>query len=190
MKAARCAFIAGVSTTSNVLAGLHYGIPLTGTMAHSYVSAFPREIDAFRAFARAFPAQTILLLDTYDTVAAARKAVVVAKEMETRGQRLAGVRLDSGDLVGLSRQVRRLLDEAGLAYVKIVVSGGLDETSIGECLARGAPIDASSCCTTGRSTRSTCAIFPSCSVGCTRAARTQRCGAISPRTSTRRRPAA
>jgi len=142
MKAARCAFIAGVSTTSNVLAGLHYGIPLTGTMAHSYVSAFPHEIDAFRAFARAFPAQTILLLDTYDTVAAARKAVVVAKEMETRGQRLAGVRLDSGDLVGLSRQVRRLLDEAGLAYVKIVVSGGLDETSIGECLARGAPIDA------------------------------------------------
>lgn len=142
MKAARCAFIAGASMSSNVLAGLHYGIPPTGTMAHSYVSAFPREIDAFRAFARAFPAQTTLLLDTYDTLAAARKAVLVAREMEARGQRLAGVRLDSGDLVGLSRQVRRILDEAGLGYVKLVVSGGLDEASIGECLAEGAPIDA------------------------------------------------
>jgi nicotinate phosphoribosyltransferase len=142
MKAARCAFIAGASMSSNVLAGLHYGIPPTGTMAHSYVSAFPREIDAFRAFARAFPAQTTLLLDTHDTVTAARKAVVVAKEMEAKGQRLAGVRLDSGDLVGLSKQVRRILDDAGLAYVKIFVSGGLDETSIGEYLADGAPIDA------------------------------------------------
>jgi nicotinate phosphoribosyltransferase len=142
MKAARCAFIAGASMSSNVLAGLHYGIPSTGTMAHSYVSAFPREIDAFRAFARAFPAQTILLLDTFDTVTAARKAVLVAREMEAKGQRLAGVRLDSGDLVGLSQQVRRILDDAGLAYVKIVVSGGLDEASIGEYLAKGAPIDA------------------------------------------------
>ena len=142
MKAARCAFIAGVGTSSNVMAGLHYGIPPTGTMAHSYVSAFPREIDAFRAFARAFPAQTTLLLDTYETITAARKAVVVAKEMEAKGQRLAGVRLDSGDLIGLSREVRRILDEAGLAYVKIFASGGLDETGIEECLAGGAPIDA------------------------------------------------
>ena len=141
MKAARCAFIAGASMSSNVLAGLHYGIPPTGTMAHSYVSAFPREIDAFRAFARAFPAQTVLLLDTYDTIAGARKAARVAKEMEAKGQRLSGVRLDSGDLAGLSHQVRRILDDAGLAYVKIVVSGGLDEASIGECLAKGAPID-------------------------------------------------
>jgi nicotinate phosphoribosyltransferase len=124
------------------MAGLHYGIPPTGTMAHSYVSAFPREIDAFRAFARAFPAQTVLLLDTYDTVAAARKAVLVAKEMEAKGQRLAGVRLDSGDLVGLSRQVRGILDDSGLAHVKIFVSGGLDEMSIDEYLAAGAPIDA------------------------------------------------
>ncbi|HSB41128.1 MAG TPA: nicotinate phosphoribosyltransferase, partial [Methylomirabilota bacterium] len=142
MKAARCAFIAGASTSSNVMAGLHYGIPPTGTMAHSYVSAFPREIDAFRAFARAFPARTILLLDTYDTVAAARKAVVVAKEMEARGERLAGVRLDSGDLAALSREVRRILDEANLAYVRIFVSGGLDEAGITACLAAGAPIDA------------------------------------------------
>jgi nicotinate phosphoribosyltransferase len=142
MKAARCAFIAGASMSSNVLAGLHYGIPPSGTMAHSYVSAFPREIDAFRAFPRSFPARTTLLLDTYDTLTAARKAVVVAKEMETKGQRLAGVRLDSGDLVALSKQVRRVLDDAGLAYVAIFVSGGLDERSIEQYLADGAPIDA------------------------------------------------
>jgi nicotinate phosphoribosyltransferase len=142
MKAARGAFIAGASMSSNVLAGLHYGIPPSGTMAHSYVSAFPREIDAFRAFPRAFPGQTTLLLDTYDTVAAARKAVLVAKEMEPKGQRLAAVRLDSGDLVDLSQQVRRTLDEAGLTYVKIFVSGELDETRIEQYLAAGAPIDA------------------------------------------------
>jgi len=142
MKAARCAFIAGATMSSNVLAGLSYGIPPTGTMAHSYVSAFPHEIDAFRAFAQAFPAHTTLLLDTYDTVAAARKAVAVAKEMEAQGRRLAGVRLDSGDIVALSAQVRHILDDAGLAYVQIFVSGGLDEDSIHEYLAAGAPIDA------------------------------------------------
>lgn len=142
MKAARCAFIAGAGASSNVLAGLSYGIPPVGTMAHSYVSAFPREIDAFRAFARAFPAHTTLLIDTYDTVAAAGKAVMVAKEMEAQGQRLAAVRLDSGDITGLSKQVRRILDDAGLDYVKIFVSGGLDEASIDEYLADGAPIDA------------------------------------------------
>jgi nicotinate phosphoribosyltransferase len=140
MNAARCAVIAGASTSSNVLAGLHYGIPPTGTMAHSYVSAFPHEIDAFRAFSRAFPAHTTLLIDT--SVAAARKAVLVAKEMEVRGQRLGGVRLDSGDIIVLSKQVRRILDEAGLGYVKVFVSGGLDEESIDEYLAEGAPIDA------------------------------------------------
>jgi nicotinate phosphoribosyltransferase len=142
MKAARCAFIAGAAMSSNVLAGLHYGIPPSGTMAHSYVSAFPREIDAFRAFPRSFPARTTLLLDTYDTLTAARKAVRVAKEMETKGQRLAGVRLDSGDLVELSKQVRHVLDDAGLAYVKIFVSGGLDERGIERYLTDGAPIDA------------------------------------------------
>jgi nicotinate phosphoribosyltransferase len=142
MKAARSAFIAGASMSSNVLAGLYYGIPPTGTMAHSYVSAFPHEIDAFRAFARTFPAHTTLLIDTYDTVVAARKAVAVAKEMEAQGRRLAGVRLDSGDIVTLSKQVRSILDDAGLGYVQIFVSGGLDEASIDEYLAEGAPIDA------------------------------------------------
>jgi nicotinate phosphoribosyltransferase len=142
MKAARSSFIAGASMTSNVLASLHYGIPPTGTMAHSYVSAFHHEIDAFRAFSRAFPAHTTLLIDTYDTVAAAWKAVAVAKEMETAGQRLGGVRLDSGDIVSLSKEVRQILDGAGLGYVRIFVSGGLDEEAIDEYLAAGAPIDA------------------------------------------------
>ena len=142
MKAARCAFIAGATMTSNVLAGLDAGIPPSGTMAHSYVTAFPSEIDAFRAFARAFPRSTTLLIDTYDTIAATHKAVTVAREMERQGTRLAAVRLDSGDLLELSRQVRRILDEAGLPYVRIFASGGLDEDEISRCLDASAPIDA------------------------------------------------
>jgi nicotinate phosphoribosyltransferase len=142
MKAARCSFIAGATMSSNVLAGLAYGIPPTGTMAHSYVTAFDREIDAFRAFARAFPDGTTLLLDTYDTLAGARKAVEVARELEAAGHRLGGVRLDSGDIPALSREVRHMLDEAGLDYVRIFVSGGVDEHSIQEWLDAGAPIDA------------------------------------------------
>jgi len=141
MKAARSAFLAGAPTSSNVLAGLHYGIPPVGTMAHSFVAAFPREIDAFRAFGQAFPAHTTLLIDTYDTVAGARKAAQVAKEMEARGARLGAVRLDSGDLIALSREVRRVLDEAGLAYVRIFASGGLDEEMVERCVEEGAPID-------------------------------------------------
>jgi len=142
MKAARCTFLAGAVMSSNVLAERSYGIPATGTMAHSYVVAFPREIDAFRAFARAFPENTTLLIDTYDTVAGAHKAVQVGKEMEARGHRLAGVRLDSGDILTLSQAVRRILDAAGLGYVRIFVSGGLDEHVIDELLTAGAPIDA------------------------------------------------
>jgi nicotinate phosphoribosyltransferase len=142
MKAARCAFIAGATMSSNVLAGLAYGIPPTGTMAHSYVSAFHHEIDSFRAFSDAFPSSTILLIDTYDTVAGARKAVAVARELEARGHRLAGVRLDSGDIVALAKAVRAVLDEAGLTYVRIFVSGGLDEHEIARFLGAGAPIDA------------------------------------------------
>lgn len=142
LKAARGAFIVGAEMTSNVLAGLEYGIPPAGTMAHSYVEVFPREIDAFRAFARAFPAGTTLLVDTYDTVAATHKAVTVAREMEARGERLAAVRLDSGDLLSLSKDVRRVLDEAGLGYVRIFASGGLDEDAVDMLLGAGAPIDA------------------------------------------------
>jgi len=142
MKAARCAFIAGATMSSNVLAGLAYGVPPTGTMAHSYVTAFVEEIESFRAFARSFPHNVILLIDTYDTVAGAHRAARVGKEMASRGERLGGVRLDSGDIVALSKEVRRVLDGAGLDYVKIFVSGSLDEDRIEQSLAQGAPIDA------------------------------------------------
>lgn len=142
MKVARCAFIAGATASSNVLAGSSYGIPPTGTMAHSYVTAFPHEIESFRAFARRFGSATILLIDTYDTIAGARRAAEVAAEMAARGERLAGVRLDSGDIVALSKEVRRIFDAAGLTDVKIFVSGGLDEDQIERFLEQGAPIDA------------------------------------------------
>jgi len=142
MKAARSAFIGGATSSSNVLAGLYYGVPPSGTMAHSYVQAFPAEIDAFRAFARSFPRATALLLDTYDTVTAARKAVRIAREMAGRGERLGAVRLDSGDLLELSRAVRAVLDAADLRDVRIFASGGLDEQEIERLLDAGAPIDA------------------------------------------------
>jgi nicotinate phosphoribosyltransferase len=142
LKAARCTFIAGMTMSSHVLAGLEYGIPPTGTMAHSYVKAFESEVEAFRAFARTFGERTVLLIDTYDTLSGARKAVVVGREMEALGKPIRGVRLDSGDLVALSKGVRRILDEGGLRHVRIMASGGLDEDSIEHCLAEGAPIDA------------------------------------------------
>lgn len=142
MKSARSAFIAGCELTSNVLAGTEWAIPLTGTMAHSYVTAFPREADAFDAFAESFPDSTVLLLDSYDTIAAARKAVDVARRLAAQGHRLAGVRLDSGDLVTLSRKVRDILDAAGFSDVQVVVSGGLDELAVEQLLSAGAPIDA------------------------------------------------
>jgi nicotinate phosphoribosyltransferase len=142
MTSARSAFIAGCELTSNVLAGTEWAIPLTGTMAHSYVTAFPREADAFDAFAESFPDSTVLLLDSYDTIAAARKAVDVARRLAAQGHRLAGVRLDSGDLVTLSRKVRDILDAAGFSDVQVVVSGGLDELAVEQLLSAGAPIDA------------------------------------------------
>ena len=142
LKAARCAWVAGFASTSDVLAGYRYGIPLSGTMAHSFVTAFADELEAFRAYARAFPDSAVLLLDTYDTIQGARKAVIVAAELAAEGRALAGVRLDSGDLPALSREVRRMFDEAGFPGVRIVASGGLDEHDIDALLAQGAPIDA------------------------------------------------
>jgi len=142
LKVARASYIGGFIGTSNVLAGKLYGLPIYGTMAHSYVESFPQEIDAFRAFAKSFPKSTVLLIDTYDTVAGARKAVTVAHEMRAAGHNLLAVRLDSGDLVHLSRQVREIFDAAGLSEVRIFASGGLDEFSIQELLAAGARIDA------------------------------------------------
>jgi nicotinate phosphoribosyltransferase len=141
LKAARCAWITGFGSTSDVLAGRAYGIPVSGTMAHSFVTAFGDELEAFRAYARAFPDSAILLIDSYDTLEGARKAVRVARELAAEGHALAGVRLDSGDLLSLSRDVRRILDEAGFPGVRIVASGGLDEHDIAGLVGAGAPVD-------------------------------------------------
>ncbi len=141
MKVARSSYIAGCNGTSNVLAGQVYGIPVFGTMAHSFVMSYPKEIDSFRAFAKTFPNKSILLTDTYDDIAGAEKAVVVAKELETKGFKFGGVRLDSGDLAETSKKVRKILDSHGLDFAKIFVSGDLDEFKIEELLSNGAKID-------------------------------------------------
>jgi nicotinate phosphoribosyltransferase len=139
MKVARASYLAGFAGTSNVLAGQRYGIPLVGTMAHSFVSSFAREIDAFRAYVETFPRQAILLIDTYDTLAGAGNAVIVAREMTRRGEKLLGVRIDSGDMAESAAAVRRILDDAGLNEVRIIGSGGLDEFELERLAA--APFD-------------------------------------------------
>jgi len=142
MKAARCSYLAGANGTSNVLAGMKYGIPVFGTMAHSYIMSFDHEIDAFRSFAKTFPENSTLLIDTYDDLKGAENAALVAKEMEKKGHKLNAVRLDSGDLLGLSKRVRQILDAHKLQYVKIFASGDLDEYAIEELVKKGAKIDA------------------------------------------------
>jgi nicotinate phosphoribosyltransferase len=141
MKAARASYLAGCAGTSNVLAGKTYGIPIVGTMAHSFVMSFERELDAFRAYAASFPDGCILLIDTYEPIAGAKKAVEVARELAARGKKLRGVRIDSGDLAALAREVRRILDDAGLRDVRILGSGGLDEYDLAEFTAANAPFD-------------------------------------------------
>jgi len=142
LKVARSAYLAGFSGTSNVLAGRRYGIPVSGTMAHSFIQTFLDEEDAYSAFAEAFPENSVFLIDTYDTLEGARLAARVGTAMGQRGASLKGVRLDSGDMTGLSRQVRRILDRAGLPDVQIYASSGFDEFKISEVLDNGAPIDA------------------------------------------------
>ena len=142
IKVARSTFIAGFAATSNVLAGKMFGIPISGTMAHSYVSAFDDERDAFFAYADTFPDHSIFLIDTYDSVEGARHAAAVAKEMKKKGHALLGVRLDSGDMASLSQQVRKVLDDAGLYDVKIFASSGFDEFKIAKVVSEGAAIDA------------------------------------------------
>ena len=142
IKVARSTFIAGFTATSNVLAGKIYGIPISGTMAHSYVSAFDSEHDAFFAYADTFPDHSIFLIDTYDSIEGARHAAVVAKEMQKKGHKLIGVRLDSGDMVNLSQEVRKIFDAAGLSDVKIFASSGFDEFKIAKVISEGAAIDA------------------------------------------------
>ena len=141
LKMARASYIAGFSSTSNVMAASLYGMPPAGTMAHSFISSFPSELAAFRAYAASFPDRTILLLDTYDTIAGTWNAVQVAKEMEAGGTRLMAVRLDSGDFDDLSRKVRKILNESGFDDVKILASGGLDEYELETLVNEGAPID-------------------------------------------------
>ena len=141
LKMARSGYIAGFESTSNALAAKRYGIPAAGTMAHSFISSFPSEREAFQAYARSFPGRTVLLLDTYGTIEGTHKAVETAKELEAQGERLAAVRLDSGDLDRLSREVRRILDDARLDYVQIMASGGLDEGDVERLTKNGAPID-------------------------------------------------
>lgn len=141
LRGARAAYLAGAAATSNVYAGKQYGVPLSGTMAHSYVMAFEDERDAFRSFARDFPHTAVLLIDTYDTVEGARRAVEVAHELRAEGIAVKAVRIDSGDLAQLSTQVREVLDAGGCEDVRIVVSGDLNEYRIGSLLAAGAPID-------------------------------------------------
>ena len=136
MKAARSSYLVGFDGTSNTLAGMRYGIPVVGTMAHSYVMSFPDELTAFRAFAEDHPSP-ILLIDTYDTMRGLEHAIQVAKELEARGRKLVGVRIDSGDLAELSRRVRARLDQAGLPYVRVFVSGDLDEYKIRDFKAAG-----------------------------------------------------
>ncbi|OAQ21860.1 nicotinate phosphoribosyltransferase [Thermosulfurimonas dismutans] len=142
LHAARASYIAGFTATSNVLAGKLFGIPVTGTMAHSYVESFPNEEEAFLAFGRNFPENTVLLIDTYDPLRGAEKAIEVARRLSERGIRVRGVRLDSGNVIELAREVRRLLDKAGFPEIKIFVSGGLDEHKIAEIVSSRAPVDA------------------------------------------------
>ena len=132
--AARAAYIGGCSATSNVLAGRELGIPVTGTQAHSWIMAFDHELEAFKRYHEVFPESTVLVIDTYDTLKGARRAASV-------GPAVKAVRLDSGDIVSLSRKVRKVLDQAGLRHVKIIGSGDLNEHRIERILRRGGCVD-------------------------------------------------
>ncbi len=141
--ASRAAIIGGANSTSNVYSAFMFGLTSAGTQAHSWVQSYDDEITAFRDFAKAFPSKCVFLVDTYDTLKSGiPNAIKVAKEMESRGQKLFGVRLDSGDLAYLSKKARKMLDDAGLNYVKIMTSNQLDEYVIRSLLEQGAPIDA------------------------------------------------
>ncbi|MHC4548532.1 MAG: nicotinate phosphoribosyltransferase [Planctomycetota bacterium] len=141
LAASRAAFVGGCAATSNVLAGQLYDIPVRGTHAHSWVMSFEDEGASFQAYADAMPNNVILLIDTYDTVAGVRNAIETGRRLRAKGGDLLGVRLDSGDLLELSRKVRRLLDEEGYSHTAIVASSDLDEYRIAELKARGAPIN-------------------------------------------------
>jgi nicotinate phosphoribosyltransferase len=139
--AARAGYLAGFSGSATVLAGFLYGVPVYGTMAHSYVQAHDDEAEAFERFAHAHPDNVVLLIDTYDTEMAAEKVVGLAPRLRQQGITIKGVRLDSGDLADLAHKVRRILDSGGLQHVRILASGNLDEEAVRIMVASGAPID-------------------------------------------------
>jgi len=141
LAASRAAYIGGCSATSNVLAGKILGLPVRGTHAHSWVLCFADEPAAFEAYARSMPGNCIFLVDTFDTHAGVRHAIDAAQRLREHGHQAIGIRLDSGDLAALSRDARRMLDDAGLADMKIVASNDLDEHAIARLFSDGAPID-------------------------------------------------
>ncbi len=139
----RASYIGGADATSNTYVGKLYDIPITGTIAHSFVQSFDNEIDAFRKYAEINPNSTVLLVDTYDTLKSGiPNAIIVAKEMEEKGHKLKAIRLDSGDLAYLSKKARKMLDDNGLEYVKVVASNQLNEIIIKSLLQeQGAELD-------------------------------------------------
>ena len=141
LMAARSTYVGGVSATSSVLAGEKYGIPVAGTHAHSWIMSFESELEAFRAYVKTSANNAVLLVDTYDTLQGVRNAIIVAHEMEQRGEKLLGIRIDSGDLAWLSQQARAMLDEADLEYVRIVASNSLDEYTVSSLKEQGARVD-------------------------------------------------
>lgn len=141
LTAARASYLAGFAGSSNVLAEFADGVPSYGTMAHSFIQAHEEETEAFLRFAQAQPDNVVLLIDTYDTEAAAKKVVSIAPRLKSKGIEIKGVRIDSGDLADHAKKVRRILNEGGLPGVKIWASGNLDEQVVRDLLASGAPID-------------------------------------------------
>lgn len=141
LSASRAAYLGGCDATSNVLAGKEFGIPVKGTHAHSWVMSFDDELEAFEKYAAAMPANSTLLVDTYDTLAGVEKTIVIARQLQEKGHALNGIRLDSGDLAYLSIEARKMLDEAGFPDVKIVASNDLDEHLIQSLRHQDAKID-------------------------------------------------
>ena len=141
IKLARSAYIGGFAGTSNVLAALRHSVPAVGTMAHSFITSFTSELEAFSAYAASFPRNSTFLVDTYDTLQGVRNAISAAHRMREHGHELNAIRLDSGDFVALSNEAREMLDVAGLPNVQVLASGGLDEFQIEDLLKAGAAID-------------------------------------------------
>lgn len=141
LMASRAAYMGGCASVSNVLAGQYYDIPVQGTQAHSWVMAFPDELTAFEKFAEVSPNNMTLLVDTYHTIQGVKNAIKVGKKLREKGYELQAIRLDSGDLLSISREARKLLDEAGLKSTKILASGDLDDQMIAQLKAENAPID-------------------------------------------------